>query len=51
MTRHYVGIAGAQTAAERRGGRYRAFVPDPIADLDVSLPAALMADLERASEP
>ncbi len=49
MTRHYVGIAGAQTAAERRGGRYRAFVPDPIAELDVSLPAALMADLERAS--
>ncbi|MHB8691999.1 MAG: Fic family protein [Solirubrobacteraceae bacterium] len=49
VTKHYDGIAGAQTAAQRRGGEYRAFVPDPIADLELSLPNQLAAELETAS--
>ena len=49
VDRSYAGIGGAQTAAQRRGGRYRAFVPDPIGGLELSLPGALAADLETAS--
>jgi len=49
VTRHHAGIAGAQTTAQRRGGQYRAFIPDAIALLEVSLPGALVAELERAS--
>lgn len=49
VDRTYAGIAGAQTAAQRRGSQYRAFVPDPVGDLELSLPGALAADLETAS--
>jgi Fic family protein len=49
VIKRYTGIAGAQTAAERRGSRYRAFIPDPIAGMQFSLPSALAADLEKAS--
>lgn len=40
---------GAQTRAARLGSVYLAFVPDPIADLDIALPAAIAADLEDAT--
>ena len=49
VTRRYAGIATGQTAAERRGGQYRAFIPDPIADLDVALPSRLVAELDQAA--
>jgi Fic family protein len=50
VTRTYAGIAGGQTTMERRGGRYRAFIPDPIADLDLSLPSPLVAELEASAD-
>ncbi len=38
-----------QTRSARQGGRYMAFVPDPIAELELSLPAELATDLEGAA--
>ena len=40
---------GGQTRSARKGGRYMAFVPDPIAELELALPAELAADLEGAA--
>jgi Fic family protein len=40
---------GAQTHAARLGSVYLAFVPDPIADLNVALPASVATDLENAA--
>jgi len=38
-----------QTRSARQGGRYMAFVPEPIAELEPALPAGLAADLEGAA--
>jgi Fic family protein len=40
---------GAQMRAERRGGRYLAFVPDSIAQIELALPGELATDLERGT--
>ncbi len=40
---------GGQTRAARQGGRYLAFVPEPIAELKLALSAELAVDLERAT--
>jgi Fic family protein len=49
VTKTWTGQPGAQTSAERRGAKYRAFVPDPIADLDLLLPGEVAGALETAS--
>ncbi len=49
VTKRYAGIATGQTAAERRGGQYHAFIPDPVAELDVALPGRLVAELDQAA--
>lgn len=49
VTKTWTGEPGAQTSAERRGGRYRAFVPDPIAELELLLPGEVAGALETAS--
>jgi Fic family protein len=40
---------GAQTQGARLGSVYLAFVPDPISELDVSLPTAVAGELEDAA--
>jgi Fic family protein len=40
---------GAQTRGARLGSVYLAFVPDPIAELDVALPTAIAGELEDAA--
>jgi len=50
VTRTYRGIPGAQTAAERRPAKYRAFIPDPLAKLELSLPSHVAAELETATQ-
>ena len=40
---------GAQNRRVRRGLRYLAFVPEPVADLVVDLPSGLAGDLEEAA--
>jgi Fic family protein len=40
---------GAQTRGARLGSVYLAFVPDPISELDVSLPMAVAGELENAA--
>jgi Fic family protein len=49
VTRTWTGQPGAQTTAERRGAKYRAFVPDPIGDLELLLPGEIAGALETAS--
>ena len=49
VTRSYAGVAGAQTAAQRRGGKYQAFIPDPIAEFELRLSSRLVADLDAAA--
>jgi Fic family protein len=49
VTRTWTGQPGAQTTAERRGAKYLAFVPDPIADLELLLPGEIAGALETAS--
>jgi Fic family protein len=49
VTRTWTGQPGAQTTAERRGAKYRAFVPHPIADLELLLPGEVAGALETAS--
>ena len=39
------GDPSGQTRAQRASCRYRAYVPEPLADLDLTLPAILAADL------
>ena len=39
------GDPSGQTRAQRASCRYRAYVPEPLADLDLTLPAMLAADL------
>lgn len=52
---HYVaktwaGSPTAQTTVQRRGGTYQAFIPDPIAALELMLPGDVAAALETASD-
>lgn len=49
VTKTWTGEPGAQTSAERRGGIYRAFVPDPIAELELLLSGEVAGALETAS--
>lgn len=49
VTRRLTGSPTAQTTAERRGGTFQAFIPDPIASLDLVLPGDLAALLEETS--
>jgi Fic family protein len=49
VTKTWTGQPGAQTTAERRGAKYRAFVPDPIAELNLLLPGEVASALETAS--
>lgn len=45
----WAGQPGAQTSAERRGGTYRAFVPEPLAEVELFLPGEVAGALETAS--
>jgi Fic family protein len=49
VTKTWTGQPGAQTTAERRGAKYRAFVPDPIANFELLLPGEIAGALETAS--
>src|SRR5215207_9318898 len=49
VTKTWTGNPGAQTTAERRGAKYRAFVPEPIAGLDLLLTGEVAGALETAS--
>jgi Fic family protein len=49
VTQDYPGLGGAQTAAQRRPSRFKAFIPASIADLELSLPSGLAAEMEAAS--
>lgn len=49
VERTWTGQPGAQTSAERRGSKYRAFVPEPVAEFELLLPGEVAGALETAS--
>lgn len=49
MKKTWTGQPGAQTRADRRGGTYRAFVPEPVAEFELLLPGEVAGALETAS--
>src|SRR5680860_98482 len=50
VDRHWEFNPAAQGRRGRRAGRYRAFVPDPVADRDFALDAGANAALNRATK-
>ena len=49
-TQQWTPIADAYSRAARRGGPYRSAIPAPIAELDLVLPPAVLADVEDAGQ-